>query len=1301
MSQPLLHLHSLLWIISTFLPCYSMPSFALSVLFGVADIDFYQDEKDKGKDTSPSETSSSSVISTVFQKSEPSSIAFVQTLSANIAHNTTPLSVIPASTTDKKSTPPYSENGLALDKDQNSLLSSVSKDRYSFPFAMSSEDRKPTSSAYQDKDKDKDNDKDKYKDKTVSSYQLSADKELPIPITSGKDSQVYTTPAKDRDLSRLSEAYPTKTSSPKDVSSLTVLYTSLTSSFTVVSSLKKDIVPSTGIPQYETNILSTVTNKHHDTTVNTQTDKPPKSMSSSAGQSQDNKSSFKENGLSKDIATKPPSTFHNTSTVLKPKGPTGPPVVVYTIVLPVPDESSSFGSRYYPAPSLSSASILYPFKPTSTALSAQGSLSKSEFPGYQVVPAPGTKPDKDFPSTTTGIIPVWTPELLGSAYGGGFIRTPSIYVTKLPYPNGPSHGLPPGYGASTKNETEVSSSKTLLPLPFDKNETKTLGILTPQSKPEKYETSKDYKPEASHTSPSLSISPNISVVRPSYTPFFSNKTSETYSAYGKDSDITSHSSTPISPPATKPVQSFLSFLNSSTAIGNAGVATLGSLPTPLKDIPSSTHATKSQVRPQGRNSLSSTSLEWYTDKSREPLGEVGPPTAAGFQPVAKSLPSKETDSADKISTEGEGDKTSRSSSFGQEAKTEMLLSDKEMSPTPLSFMMATKSDSYAHTTAEGFLNVRSSDIVSLVSGLSNASQMPEQPPLSYKPSEVQQAGSDSIPTQVTASDETSNLSDSTIPSVASKQENLQGPFGAAKATPYSLALEPTLSYGAAGSASAVTFATRVPLMADKRQAAGQLKTSINVLEGKGTEPQPSGAATTFSPHMISQPIHPLPATDTSNFDTLETHSERIPVTLPSGVQSGSSQGGSNSWTAAKATQSRGSKDKSEDKVGAETYSGTLMSTQQSLNSTPTGVASSPTNSDTVGAPQASSAGQILQDKGIEQQSQAAEAVTTGKLFDEVTSSGIAKLVGSSLMTSSSEYYANSAVATSSRDFITMSGTTRSTGSGILPEKNESQDKLGQSLETSENRSKSFDTRGSETDALQASSFNGLATKTLITGVSGSSSPMPSASSDKAGGKSATAVAGAMISTFPDVKASSSGPGNTVSTPIISDLTDAVSGSLKSVTTGSAEKIEFSSTEPGTSLRRNLGSELTTAVAVSLGNPGRYIDVTELNTVMGFQPMHEPEAGFPTAEAFNLAFATGVSQFDVHSSNVEQPFGPTGVRQSTSTNLTASGASKQTGNESVLTQFNPTAVLAFQGGAMRLSTTISAALLGLSAFFFVL
>lgn len=62
---------------------------------------------------------------------------------------------------------------------------------------------------------------------------------------------------------------------------------------------------------------------------------------------------------------------------------------------------------------------------------------------------------KNLYSTST-VIPVWTANMLGNAYGGGYVITPSIFVTN--FPDSPSSsGIPPGYEPASKPENIQSS----------------------------------------------------------------------------------------------------------------------------------------------------------------------------------------------------------------------------------------------------------------------------------------------------------------------------------------------------------------------------------------------------------------------------------------------------------------------------------------------------------------------------------------------------------------------------------------------------------------------------------------------------------------------------------------------------------------------------------------------------------------------------------------------------------------------------------------------------------------------------
>ncbi|KAF6219157.1 hypothetical protein HO133_004982 [Letharia lupina] len=104
----------------------------------------------------------------------------------------------------------------------------------------------------------------------------------------------------------------------------------------------------------------------------------------------------------------------------------------------------------------------------SLTVSAASSVSSTlEFPGYGIVPSPTSTPglprEEIFSNATSSIIPVYTAALLGNAYGGGFVSTPSVYVTRLPYPNSPSSGVPPGYGSGSSTTITENNVTAVFP----------------------------------------------------------------------------------------------------------------------------------------------------------------------------------------------------------------------------------------------------------------------------------------------------------------------------------------------------------------------------------------------------------------------------------------------------------------------------------------------------------------------------------------------------------------------------------------------------------------------------------------------------------------------------------------------------------------------------------------------------------------------------------------------------------------------------------------------------------------------
>lgn len=171
--------------------------------------------------------------------------------------------------------------------------------------------------------------------------------------------------------------------------------------------------------------------------------------------------------------------------------PGGPPVIVYSMTLSALTVPTLTVAGLASKPEISnlittvspSKKSVFPSSPSLTVLSTLSVSTKLEFPGYEIVPSPSSisgLPNKDkILEKTSSTIPVWTQELLGNAYGGGFIATPSLYVTKLPYPSAPSEGVPPGYGDSKLGVVIVAVSNLQISGGKDNKTTILVGGSTP------------------------------------------------------------------------------------------------------------------------------------------------------------------------------------------------------------------------------------------------------------------------------------------------------------------------------------------------------------------------------------------------------------------------------------------------------------------------------------------------------------------------------------------------------------------------------------------------------------------------------------------------------------------------------------------------------------------------------------------------------------------------------------------------------------------------------------------------------
>ncbi|KAI9707569.1 MAG: hypothetical protein M1836_000530 [Candelina mexicana] len=147
------------------------------------------------------------------------------------------------------------------------------------------------------------------------------------------------------------------------------------------------------------------------------------------------------------------------------------PIVGSPVVSPEIATSGTSGldSVYGPSPSVPGSSIVptsYTISPALVSSSSTISLAPGSYllttdiygsptallfspsvtsaiRGYLVAPVQGSSTSA---GAMPGYTPVYTPEILGNAYGGGFVSTPTVYVSSTA--GSGVNGIPPGYGFS-------------------------------------------------------------------------------------------------------------------------------------------------------------------------------------------------------------------------------------------------------------------------------------------------------------------------------------------------------------------------------------------------------------------------------------------------------------------------------------------------------------------------------------------------------------------------------------------------------------------------------------------------------------------------------------------------------------------------------------------------------------------------------------------------------------------------------------------------------------------------------------
>ena len=178
-----------------------------------------------------------------------------------------------------------------------------------------------------------------------------------------------------------------------------------------------------------------------------------------------------------------PESSASSSELTELASSTMPVVVTYSFLMP-PSSTPSFGASVKTESSLSVvvSSFTVPSVIYSFSLQSSNTETPTSKPPLGPLPTQSEKPsptnkskhlpdgqdssskvDKPRYNATSSVIPLWTPDMLGNAYGGGFVNTPSIYVTLAPNPTVTATGVPPGYGFSVKPETPQITDKSSSP----------------------------------------------------------------------------------------------------------------------------------------------------------------------------------------------------------------------------------------------------------------------------------------------------------------------------------------------------------------------------------------------------------------------------------------------------------------------------------------------------------------------------------------------------------------------------------------------------------------------------------------------------------------------------------------------------------------------------------------------------------------------------------------------------------------------------------------------------------------------
>ena len=192
--------------------------------------------------------------------------------------------------------------------------------------------------------------------------------------------------------------------------------------------------------------------------------------------------------------------------------PPGNTMVPHSLLLTIFPPSSNPGGPLSPEPTTTSP----PANPGGPISPIPSSILPPSNPGGPLSPAPTQTPASYLKGPlrpVPKILPVYSPEILGNAYGGGFVATPSVFALVFPASTGSPQDVPPAYGYSLQpGQTTVGNSIVWMSTTVPPKDTVTLMPTTP-AKDKTATLDKDKTASADSIPTSASI-PSVGILTP-------------------------------------------------------------------------------------------------------------------------------------------------------------------------------------------------------------------------------------------------------------------------------------------------------------------------------------------------------------------------------------------------------------------------------------------------------------------------------------------------------------------------------------------------------------------------------------------------------------------------------------------------------------------------------------------------------------------------------------------------------------------------------------------------------------------